>query len=251
MPIVDADTPPKVFMIRPWQAAELALFKKKFKRECAKWNDHFWLVPPVGFSTLDVKLGTKTVRPNIYCHLYVDMAASPAGAHRSINVVNLDLADAKTRHGLKPRDLDSGAFRSDADQYDSLDVNTREQWSQDNTGKWHKARRYSTIVHEIGHALGLPHIGVTHKDPHCQVALVLDKLFPNATSLPGLYNGASNSSACYGDMAVRARGANVMGGGTSFDEANAAPWASRLALHTGTKATDWSVSLKKVPPKFI
>ncbi|WP_157605407.1 hypothetical protein [Schlesneria paludicola] len=251
LPFFDADTPPKMFLIRPWGKPEWTNFTTGFKRECAKWNDRFWLIPPASFSALDVKQGSRSVRPNIYCHLYVSIVGSAAGAHRSINVVNLDLQDAKTRLGVTDANMNSGAFRSDADQYDALDVKTRSQWSQDNTGAWHEAKKYSTVVHEVGHALGLPHIGVSHNDNLCQIAVFLDEHVPNPSALPGLFNGGSNGQACYGTFGVPDRGANVMGGGTNFDETNAAPWASRLALHTGTKPEDWAVSRTKVQPKLL
>jgi len=251
LPILDSDSPPKVFLIRPWQTAEWTTFSKNFVRECAKWNDRFWLIPAASFTALNVKRGGRTIRPNIYCHLFVTIVGSVAGSHRSINVVNLDLQDAKSRYGLNNSDLDSGVFRSDADRYDSLDVKARKQWTQDNLGNWNQAKKYSTIAHEIGHALGLPHIGVSHNDPLCQMAIIFDQYASNPSSLPALFNGGSNSQACYGNLGAPKRGANVMGGGSSFDEANAAPWASRLALHTGTKPEDWSVSRNIVAPQFV
>ncbi len=43
-----------------------------------------------------------------------------------------------------------------------------------------------------------------------------------------------------------------MGYGLGFDETNAKPWLDRLALHTGTKASDWKISVKKkVAPQSI
>jgi hypothetical protein len=41
-----------------------------------------------------------------------------------------------------------------------------------------------------------------------------------------------------------------MGYGLEFDATNATPWLDRIALHTGTRAADWKVSVKKkVPPR--
>src|SRR4051794_38282417 len=42
LPMFDADTPPRMFLIRPWQLAEWTAFQKNFKSQCARWNDRFW-----------------------------------------------------------------------------------------------------------------------------------------------------------------------------------------------------------------
>jgi hypothetical protein len=250
-PFADADG--KWFWIIPWRAPEWSTFQRTFKQQCLRWNDRFWLTPPAGFSKLDVKLGSRTVRPNIYCHLYIDLIGTMAGAHRAINVVNLDKRRLAARLGVRPGDLDSGDFRSDWDTYDSLDVVPRTTNSTDDKGITHRHVNYLTVVHEIGHALGLDHIGVAHKDPLCRAAIFIDENLPSVPflSAPALLADGSNSRACYGDGAPPSRGANVMGGGTQFDETNASPWADRLAVHTGAKAEDWKVSLRRVPPKLV
>ena len=78
--------------------------------------------PPAGFTGYDYKLGPRTVRPNVYCHLYVDLVNSAAAAHRTINIVNLDRTAAASMLGKRERDLNATDFRSDSATYDSLDV---------------------------------------------------------------------------------------------------------------------------------
>ena len=242
----------EVFWIRPWETAAWQRFQSLFKQQCAKWNNRFWLIPPGDFSQLDVQVGSRKLRPSIYCHLYVDFVGSTATAHRTIEVVNLDRQTTAAKLGVQPTRLDSGAFRSHEGLYDALDVKSRSNRSTDNTGTTRTHANYLTIVHEIGHAIGLDHIGVVHKDPLCQAAILVgDNPLLSGTSMGALFAGKSNSRACYGTFAVPARGDNVMGRGTSFDATNAQPWVDRIALHTNTNASKWTVSLKKVAPRSV
>jgi hypothetical protein len=243
---------PRYFLIKPWQSAEWTNFLKGFKHECAKWSNQFWLIPPADFSKLDIPAGQKAIRPNIYCHLDVVVVGDPASAHQSVDVVNIDSKDAKSRLGLTDEDLNGGrGFRSSNRQYARDDPKTHPNARQDLQGKWHTVKNYSTIVHEIGHALGLPHIGVTIRDPLCQLAVLAEKTPATAGSMPAIFKGGVNADVCYGSPDFPKRWQNVMGGGSTFEESNAAPWARRLALHTGTKPQDWTASTKKVSPKLL
>jgi hypothetical protein len=250
LPYVDASN--HLFFINDWKPHEWALFQRAFHNETLFWNDRFWLIPPDSFSSLDVKIGARTVRPNIYCHLFVEILSSAAGAHETIDVVNLDKITAAAITGVRVRDLDSATFQSDSRQYDSLDLKPRYDWVPDDAGHFHRLK-HLTIVHEIGHALGLPHIGVSHHDPLCEVALALLKTPGVNLGTPAMANfaGGTNSDVCTGTLAPPSRAANVMAHGLEFDETNAQPWRDRIALHTGTQAANWKVSMHRKAPKFI
>jgi len=234
-----ADSDGKFFWIRPWQNTAWACFRDEFKRQSLKWNDRFWLIPPLGFSKLDVKVGAYTVRPNIYCHLYVDLIGGPGGAHRTIQVVNLD------------KKLNSSGFRSTSRLYSSHDVEPDTYDATDDTGRPHRVSQL-TIVHEIGHALGLLHSGVGHVYPLCVAAMLVgDASILEGTGIGAVLNDGKNSLACYGHYGPRSLTDNVMGYGMQFDETNAMPWRERIALHTKTKAEDWQVSLSRVRPRAL
>jgi hypothetical protein len=234
------------YPVKEWTPGEWSKFKSQFIQQSNLWNNRFWLVPPKSFSLMDVQNGGKKVRPNVMCRLITEIAESPMNAHRTIDVVNLDV-DALRKMGKTG--IGSGTFRSNDKLYDSLDVNKRDNHYEDDRGVEHTIKNYYTIAHELGHAIGLPHVGVIKGRPQCKFAVTLKSM--GIKNVSSHLKKGSNSEVCYGEHDTPGLAENIMGLGTKFEDFNAKPWVDRAAMHTNTIAAQWKVVLNMIAPQSV
>lgn len=234
LPPLYGDANGKGFWIRPWSGAEWATFVRGAQAQAKMWNNRFWLKPPRDYTDLDVSYPSfpkQAYRPYIQCELEVDFDADEEEAHKTIKVANLNTSMIV---GTK----DSGTFRSHSLLYDSLDNTPSVMSFRDNTGAI-QAVSHPTIAHEIGHALGLGHIGELLKTPLCQMAEGMDKVIDTP-----LTRGGTNSHYCYGWDHPLQVGANVMGYGDQFTAENGQPWAWAIVTLTKTLGKYWQILTK-------
>jgi len=241
-----ADSKNRNFPVKNWTSDEWSRFTSQFERQSNLWNNRFWLIPPRTFGVMDAQNGGHKVRPNVACRLIVEIVGSAATAHRTINVVNLDVDAIKKQRGINPT---SGTFKSNDKLYDSLDVKARNNTYDDDQGVEHTIKNYFTIAHELGHAIGLAHIGVLKSRPQCKFAIALKKL--GVKNVSSHLARGSNAEVCYGEYDTLGLAENIMGLGTKFEVINAQPWIDRVVMHTNTASHDWKVELGLTPPRAV
>jgi hypothetical protein len=212
---IQPDHDGKPFWTSPWTGADWLKFVQAATAQADMWNKKLWLLPPSTFSEFDKTYPNfpgQAYRPNIQCELSVNF--NPDVPHKTIDVYNLNIGVLRAA-GLP---LDPGVFRSDALVYDSLDATP---WAFPYGHGPGQPAKHFVIAHEIGHAMGLDHIGVILKTPLCEFAKNNQNTFgrydPNA-------KGGSNSFYCYGLSQGLAVVGNIMGAGDKFTVDDAAPW---------------------------
>jgi hypothetical protein len=199
------DSNGKTFTAMKWTPQAWGKFVQAFKAQGQRaWDGKFWLATPSQYFPL-VKSG---FRHNVYCRLKLEVVPTAADAHRTITVARV-ASDIRSNGGLTV-----GLF----DQFDIR----KSRYVQN-------GRIYTqvTIEHELGHMLGIDHIGTLAGVAGCT---------PGDQGATNCYCVASNDC---GDM---------MGMGHALSVRDAVPWKERIAMHTGTGEGDWAVSLKRLAP---
>jgi hypothetical protein len=213
------DLKEKAFMTRPWSARDWNNFISGAQQQADMWNNRFWLKPPSFVKEYDrINVATKrTERPYIGCELQVSFV-QPKIAHKTIEVVNLETANIR---GSK----NSGTFAGHSLLWDSLDSVPWVMNIPDDKGAINGFQHFS-IAHEIGHALGLRHIGVMLKTKLCEDAIDMATSGGDKDLGEDLkhYKGGTASDYCYGWGQPKSVAENIMGYGASFTDENARPW---------------------------
>jgi hypothetical protein len=208
---IQLDADDRGFWTSPWTDADWQRFVSGATAQANMWNNKFWMVPPATFTAFDQKVQGRVYRPNVLCELSVDFSPGD-NAHRTINVVNLNPA-------FLPAGAGPGTFRSHALLYDSLDAIP---WAFPlGAGAGQPAKHY-VIAHELGHAMGLGHIGTILKTPLCEFAVKHENTV--FTRFDPTLQGGRNSFVCYGPGQGASVVGNIMGAGGSFTTDDALPW---------------------------
>jgi len=192
--------------IQRWKAGEFETFTKKLLTSAQRyWNGVFWLRTPHTYHGLDWPENHPAWRCHVYCKLKLEQVLTEADAHYTIAVVRVD---------------DHEDFRSDSVLYSQKDIKADKLIPKSTVKFW-------THFHEVGHLLGLGHIGwAGHHNLH-----------------------GDNSDLAYG-VTLNDK-TDVMGMGSIRHPWHALPWQEAVAEFTETDKDDWKVFTYHIWPSGL
>ncbi len=220
------------FSYGTWPADQWETFRTRFTSGANFWDSKFWLVlsqdkvSSAEYSTIEKELAVLENAPsretlqqkyvyrrNIRCRFNLQIVSTEGAAHKILDC--LYIVD-----GSNQPTTDLYIHRSDAATIDVGDV--------------HERGGFNCISHEVGHMLGLPHIGVVTEHAPCIAVL--------STS------DGPNSDVCYnGDNKTYTN--NVMGRGSLLTYLQSLPWRKAFETMSGVPFTHYIVHLIPYSPQ--
>lgn len=216
------------FRVSDWPPDEWIDFRSRVKKEGEEfWNNKFWLEPVTDALDQNFTGLNFTIRQNIQCCLHINFVDAAEKANITIVAVYIPQPAYGERY-------DAGSHRTHHKLYDSHDVNLRTMTTTDDTGNTITTTQH-TFAHEIGHAIGLAHVGILRGDKPC-----LDEVAEDPRD-------GANSSICYGGTRPAKFINDIMGAGSETNYRHARPWLYAIAKHAGLLEGNFKVHTKKIP----
>jgi hypothetical protein len=242
--------------LTPWPPGAFESFRSSFKSDIEDfWGDPGFCLMPVQWEGLDWPLGIyPTHRVNVDCGLEIVWAHGPDDAHVMFYCANF-LPQSRRSSGQFLYFLLPGTAHQTG-------VGLISQEARCNFGICGnpnaKARPGSDLLvqvpyilaHEIGHGLGMPHIGVSVGSRQCVEDSAGSNFFERFLTRVGLRHPGfddMNADSCYigrNDEDTK----NIMGWGRKISFANAMPWLLRLTEHTHTTPSQWMICMGERSP---
>jgi hypothetical protein len=198
----DTPTSPSKKKIQRWVPGEFERYTQNLVSGAQRfWNGVFWLQTPQVYDGLNWPDSKPTHRCNLYCRFELKQVLSEPEGHYTIAIVRVQ---------------DGETFRSNSRLYSQLDIRSEQMIPNSTTKFW-------THFHEVGHLLGLGHVGHEHHNVH-----------------------ADNSPTAYGVTLQEM--ADVMGRGSVRHDWHALPWQEAAESFTNVKAKDWTVRMHHILP---
>jgi len=195
---------------------------------------------------LNVPMGIKaTHQANVECDFRIEWSRNTSDAHVAVYAARLPMSANTICSWMSP-----GSRKKPGRGFLSTTSLTPANFGMCSgrlaSGACTPATTNAVVAHEMGHAIGLPHIGVMHSGSTCSREIEGGKMdrFLRAIGVKG-YD--ANIKSCYtGDSP--ADSANVMGQGSTISIENSDPWRIRIAQHTHTRVADWAAVADRWEP---
>ncbi|MBK7589257.1 MAG: hypothetical protein IPI22_13470 [Bacteroidetes bacterium] len=212
----------RIFMLENWDQREWRGFCDFFANEStAFWTNRFTLSSSHAITVGDQErtdsywasgFDRRHSQPpvtTINCKFLLELTTNPAFAHKTISVYKVSQLET------------TSVFRSDDAHYTSGDLESQYRTIVDpNPALCGQFSSQRTFIHEVGHAIGLPHVGISAR-------------------IPGCTQNDNGTKICYGNTLETSL--NVMGRGEELSWREALPWRTAIAEMTHTSPDSWHV----------
>jgi hypothetical protein len=190
--------------IQKWKVGEFEHYTIRLVSSAQRfWDGVFWLKTPKTYNNLNFPDNRATHRCNLYCRFEPKQTINVNDAHYTVAVV---------------RAMDGEDFRSNSRLYSQNDIKSERMIPHSTTKFWKH-------FHEVGHLIGLGHVGTGGKT--------------------NVHN--NNLPTAYGVTLKEMQ--DVMGRGSVRHNWHANPWQQAAEAFTGVKAKDWQVFQHRIYPE--